>query len=282
VEFSEFIASDRFPETGFADRTPGSRDAGKGLLASLLLHIGIAVAAVGAIAVDPSENPPPVIDLTLFPPAGAGSTGGIPPPPSALPQAKPTPAVAHFAAPSSPLAEPEVARPVPPEEKAPPVGASVGSAQPVGPAALRTAAVPGTEESRAVPGARGPVTASGIPPAPGAGIGTPGAGSGGEGLQGTRPDGASRYLERNYLSIREAIQKGISYPAIARKMGWEGKVVVLFRILADGSVRDVRVVQGSGHAVLDRGAIEAVRGASPFPRPPAEAEIITPVVYRLN
>ena len=91
----------------------------------------------------------------------------------------------------------------------------------------------------------------------------------------------ARYLERNYAYIRETIQRGIPYPAIARKMGWEGEVVVVFRILADGSVRDVRVMQGSGHAVLDRGAVEAVRGASPFPRPPAEAEIITPVVYKL-
>jgi protein TonB len=53
-------------------------------------------------------------------------------------------------------------------------------------------------------------------------------------------------------------------------------------VLSDGSVRDVRVVQGSGFAVLDRGAVEAVRNASPFPRLPAEAEIITPVLYRLD
>jgi protein TonB len=65
-------------------------------------------------------------------------------------------------------------------------------------------------------------------------------------------------------------------------MGWEGKVVVAFHLLPDGSVRDVRVVQGSGHAALDRGAIDAVRNASPFPRSPVEAEVITPVVYRLT
>jgi protein TonB len=65
-------------------------------------------------------------------------------------------------------------------------------------------------------------------------------------------------------------------------MGWEGKVVVAFHLLPDGSVRDVRVVQGSGHASLDRGAIDAVRNASPFPRSPVEAEVITPVFYRLT
>jgi protein TonB len=62
-------------------------------------------------------------------------------------------------------------------------------------------------------------------------------------------------------------------------MGWEGNVVVAFQLLSDGSVR---VVQGSGHAALDRGAIDAVRNASPFPRSPVEAEVITPVVYRLT
>jgi protein TonB len=69
---------------------------------------------------------------------------------------------------------------------------------------------------------------------------------------------------------------------MARKMGWEGRVVVAFLVLSDGSVRDVRVVKGSGHPALDRGAVEAVRKAAPFPSPPAEAEIITPVVYRLE
>ncbi len=82
--------------------------------------------------------------------------------------------------------------------------------------------------------------------------------------------------------IRDAIQGAIAYPATARRMGWEGNVVVAFQLLSDGSVRDVRVVQGSGHAALDRGAIDAVRNASPFPRSPVEAEVITPVVYRLT
>ena len=108
------------------------------------------------------------------------------------------------------------------------------------------------------------------------------AGAGAEEPGETRAKTRGRYLVRNYAYIRGAIQQGIAYPAVARKMGWEGKVVVAFLVLSDGSVRDVRVVQGSGHSALDRGAVEAVRKAAPFPRPPAEAEIITPVVYRLD
>jgi len=99
---------------------------------------------------------------------------------------------------------------------------------------------------------------------------------------GERAEARGRYLERNYAYIRDAIQQGIAYPAMARRMGWEGKVVVSFQVLSDGSVRDVRVVQGSGHSALDRAAVEGVRKAAPFPKPPAEAVIITPVVYRLE
>jgi len=82
-------------------------------------------------------------------------------------------------------------------------------------------------------------------------------------------------------SIPEAIQRGVAYPPLARKMGWEGRVLISFRILPDGSVRDIRVVQGSGYAILDRNAVEAVRSASPFPRPQEATEIRTPVVYKL-
>ena len=261
MEFSEFIAADRFPEAGHSGRRERLSDAGKGLLASLLLHLGIAVAAVGAIAVDPSENPPPVIDLTLLPPMGIETAAGISSHPSALPQAKRTPPAAHFPASFSPPAEREEARAGPPKESAPPPAASEVSIRQAVPPSGRTDALPGSETPAA--------------------SATPGAGPGGFRLEGGGTNERARYLERNYAYIRETIQRGIPYPSIARKMGWQGEVLVVFRILADGSVRDVRVMQGSGHAVLDRGAVEAVRGASPFPRPPAEAEIITPVVYKL-
>ena len=97
-----------------------------------------------------------------------------------------------------------------------------------------------------------------------------------------RAKATGRYFEKHFAYIRDAIQQGISYPATARRMGWEGKVVVSFLLLADGSVRDVRIVRGSGHPALDRGAVDAVRKAAPFPKPPAEAEIVTPVIYRLE
>ena len=69
---------------------------------------------------------------------------------------------------------------------------------------------------------------------------------------------------------------------MARKLGVEGSVVLAFIVLPDGGVKDVRVTISSGSSILDSNAVTTVRKTAPFPRPPVEAEIIIPVVYRLK
>ncbi|NPV05278.1 MAG: energy transducer TonB [Syntrophaceae bacterium] len=49
------------------------------------------------------------------------------------------------------------------------------------------------------------------------------------------------------------------YPRAARLKGWEGLVLVDAEVGADGTVEDVRLKASSGHAVLDRSALAAVR-----------------------
>lgn len=244
-----------------------ARAAWKGAGASLLLHLFVGAAAILTLSGSPG-GAPPVIDLTLLPSAGI-DRGPVPPafspaesPGTAALPGPPAAAVppAHADRPAdattishSGTTEPEIV-PIagigPRRADAPssPAGAGAGSA-------LRAATV-----SRAMPGEGGGRSPAGKP------SGNPGAGS---------PAGDFAY-------IRDAIQRGIVYPATARKMGWEGQVMVAFRLLPDGSVRDVDVVQGSGYPALDRGAIDAVRNASPFPRSPEGAKVITPVVYRLT
>jgi len=82
--------------------------------------------------------------------------------------------------------------------------------------------------------------------------------------------------------IRERIARVLVYPPTARNRGWAGRVVVAFVLLRDGDVRDVRVVTSSGFRLLDRGAVEAVMAARPFPAPADEVEITTPVLFRLD
>ena len=224
----------------------------KGAGASLLLHLFVGAAMLVALS-GPPKGPSQVIDLTLLPPAGIGPR---PVPPAFIAAAMPS------RAPGTAVLQEPPALPASQPVANPPDG--TGSASPSDPATRESAPAPGSPHPLAaapVPTSQGPVDAAGGSP--------PGTSGGG-------PTAA------DFAWIRDAIQHAIAYPATARRMGWEGKVVVAFQILPDGSVRDVRVVQGSGHAALDRGAIDAVRNASPFHRSPVEAEVITPVIYRLT
>lgn len=51
-----------------------------------------------------------------------------------------------------------------------------------------------------------------------------------------------------------------AYPMAARRMGWEGRVVLNVEVLAEGSCGDVNVFQSSGHDVLDNAALRTVKG----------------------
>jgi len=233
----------------------------KGAGASLLLHLFVGAAMLFALS-GPPKVPPQVIDLTLLPPAEIARR---PAPPPLVAAANP-----------SWVSVAEVFREPPALPAAQPVAQSVAQhvVQPVAnPPEATAPASPstGTKTSASTPGS--PYSLAAAPAGPGSDKAAAGNAPGGSGAGPPAED---------FSRIRDAIQHAIAYPAMARRMGWEGKVVVAFQLLSDGSVRDVRVVQGSGHAALDRGAIDAVRNASPFPRTLVEAEVITPVVYRLT
>ncbi len=100
----------------------------------------------------------------------------------------------------------------------------------------------------------------------------------GKALSSTMPN----YVKANFQYIRQDIQKLIKYPRIARKMGWQGKVVVEFIVCKDGQVTDIHIVESSGFASLDKNAIVTIKKAAPFPSPSFPAKLIVPVVYRLS
>jgi TonB family protein len=92
----------------------------------------------------------------------------------------------------------------------------------------------------------------------------------------------TRYLKAHFSYIKDLIHKHLIYPAMAKKMGWEGKVIVSFIISSGGNAKDIMLSKSSGHEILDDNALKAVRIAAPFPKPPVEAQIIVPVLYQLN
>jgi periplasmic protein TonB len=91
-----------------------------------------------------------------------------------------------------------------------------------------------------------------------------------------------KYLRANFSYIKELINRQVTYPKTARQMGWQGKVKVSFFISSDGHAEDIKIAESSGIRSLDKNAVDAVKSASPFPKPPLEAQIIIPIFYQLH
>ena len=56
----------------------------------------------------------------------------------------------------------------------------------------------------------------------------------------------------------------LNYPSEARSRGLNGSLRLLVTITADGALRDVRVLETSGHRTLDEAAVHIVRLAAPY------------------
>jgi len=64
-------------------------------------------------------------------------------------------------------------------------------------------------------------------------------------------------------TVRQALPLTIhnrppAYPPLARRRGWEGKVVLEVEVQEDGMVKSVRVAKSSTYSLLDQAALEAV------------------------
>ncbi|MDZ7833441.1 MAG: energy transducer TonB [Desulfobacterales bacterium] len=86
------------------------------------------------------------------------------------------------------------------------------------------------------------------------------------------PPGAANYLTKGdyFDMLRLKIESKKKYPPSAQKRQIEGRVVVGFTIDPDGRVTSAEIVRSSRHSALDRAALDAVKSAAPFPRPPSK------------
>jgi protein TonB len=94
--------------------------------------------------------------------------------------------------------------------------------------------------------------------------------------------GRAGRVERDFSFIRDGVIRHVSYPDRARRMGWEGRVVLSFMVLEGGSVQDVKVTESSGHRVLDENARDAVMKARFSRKVPYRLTVVLPVEYRLE
>jgi protein TonB len=91
------------------------------------------------------------------------------------------------------------------------------------------------------------------------------------------------FLRERLAVIADIVQRHINYPPIARRMGWEGKVLVSFVLEPNGDIRDLKVLKSCGYEVLDKEALDAIRRSyRDFPKPPVSVMVKLPISFRLE
>jgi protein TonB len=86
-------------------------------------------------------------------------------------------------------------------------------------------------------------------------------------------------------SVLELVTQRLSYPAIARRKGWQGVVTLTLHIESDGLISSLQVNETSGYPALDQAAVKSLQMASiPGARQwlhGRSIDILIPVEYRL-
>jgi protein TonB len=69
------------------------------------------------------------------------------------------------------------------------------------------------------------------------------------------------------------------------RLGQKGRVAIVFEILKDGSVPEIRLVSSSGAEPLDRAALASIHASNPFPPLPTEftgKHLVLQFIYLYN
>ncbi len=119
------------------------------------------------------------------------------------------------------------------------------------------------------------------PRAPTVTVGSPqGAAGGGTGRAGSGAAGGG-YAAPNY-----GINPLPRYPPLAREKGYEGTVYLRVLVRADGRVGQLTIDRSSGYEILDREAVNSVKGWAFLPAKkggkPVESWVLLPVKFALN
>ena len=154
------------------------------------------------------------------------------------------------------------------------------------PATVSPLALPSEGDSVHPQEGKGPVVVSaarplGLPASLLDSVGSPGAMKGGAGAG---AQGEASWMEggEDYNFIRDEILKKVRYPDQARRLGLEGRVLLSFVVLENGTVSEVRVVQSSDYRLLDEAAKEAVATTRVTKPLPCRVIVRLPITYRLQ
>jgi protein TonB len=86
----------------------------------------------------------------------------------------------------------------------------------------------------------------------------------------------------DYNYIRNAVMKNINYPDRARRLGLEGKVLLSFIVLENGTMSEIKVINSSCSRVLDESAKEAVARTRVSKKMTCRVAVRLPITYKLH
>ena len=90
------------------------------------------------------------------------------------------------------------------------------------------------------------------------------------------------YVKSNISEIMSLLREYLYYPRMARKRHIEGKVVVEFELLVDGSIENIKVIEAH-RDILGRAAVTTVeRLQGKLPKPSETLLLRVPIMYRLK
>lgn len=87
--------------------------------------------------------------------------------------------------------------------------------------------------------------------------------------------------------LTRAIAKQKKYPKIAQMRQWQGEVVLNVEIDPNGNLVKTDILEKSRYKILDEEAINMVKRAAPFPKPPEELQsrnftVLVPISFKLE
>lgn len=251
---------------------------------SLALHAAVLALLPAGPAPLPGNSAAPLLRVELARPTPRPATAPVPapapvvakpgPPPEISAPEPPRPAPSSRVETPPRMPEPRTAR-IP--ETRPETGAARSTTAPARP---RSAASTRTVGHQAPPPPGGiraseatPVSATAPVPAAATGSAAP------------APEPGLAAEVRRIIRLRLAGE--FHYPVLARRRGWEGEVVLAFRVDADGRIGNVKVANSSGFGLLDSAARDALLRVATVAladgqRPGTPLDLTLPVIYRLS
>lgn len=92
-----------------------------------------------------------------------------------------------------------------------------------------------------------------------------------------------RGTEELGAKLQQALARYFHYPPLAQRRGWQGEVLLAFRLESDGRIRDAHVARSSGYTMLDRAALASLQQLGGIATPlPNTRHMELPVIYRLQ